>query len=248
MKVVILAGGLGTRLRSVVNEVPKPLAPIKGIPYLAYMLRVLYEKGLREFILSVGYKSEHFDAFVATQRKTLPAIKLEVLVEPEPLGTGGAIKYCFEHYQDDRYLIFNGDSFCDFHLEDLLDAATQHGASMVIAKVSNISRYGEVTIKPDGQVEAFHEKQPVNREGLINAGMYCLPGNIFADYEGPASFSFEQNIMPGILARGLYTVPATGQFIDIGIPEDYQTLANHPEYYFEPLPLWLPEAAPGEGI
>lgn len=238
MKVIILAGGLGTRLRSVVNEVPKPLAPIKNIPYLAHMLNVLYQKGLREFVLSVGYKSEHFEAFIAHQQAILTDISLELVVESEPLGTGGALKYCFTEHPDNEYLIFNGDSFCDFSLEGLMQTARARGAAMIIARVENISRYGEVSVKADGRVETFHEKQPVERAGWINAGMYYLPGDIFQGYEGGNKFSFEEVIMPQLLAKGLYTVQATGPFIDIGVPADYATLAAKPEFYFPTLPEW----------
>lgn len=243
MKVIILAGGLGTRLRSVVSDVPKPLAPIQGIPYLAYMLNALYAKGLREFILSVGYKSEYFEQFILAQTALLPDISLELVVEDEPLGTGGAIKYCFAAHPDNQYLIFNGDSFCNFPLDELLTAASQHDIAMVVAKVDNISRYGEVTLREDGCIEAFHEKQQVVREGWINAGIYCLPGDIFDLYTGDASFSFEQAIMPVLLEKGLATVPATGPFIDMGIPDDYRLLASQPGFYFPTLPLWASAAA-----
>ncbi|MCP4862877.1 MAG: nucleotidyltransferase family protein [Pseudomonadota bacterium] len=238
MKVIILAGGLGTRLRSVVSDVPKPLAPIRHIPYLAYMLNALYAKGLREFILSVGYKSAHFEQFIATQKSLLPELSLELVVESEPLGTGGALKFCFTSHPAERYLIFNGDSYCDFPLAELLEAASQHNMAMVVAKVDNISRYGEVTLRDNGCVEAFHEKQPVARAGLINAGVYCLPGDIFEGFQCPQSFSFEQAIMPGLMAQGVATVEAAGPFIDMGIPEDYQRLASQPDYYFPSRPRW----------
>tara|TARA_Y100001001_G_scaffold161351_2_gene185629 strand:- start:4048 stop:4791 length:744 start_codon:yes stop_codon:yes gene_type:complete len=238
MKVVILAGGLGTRLRSVVSDVPKPLAPIQDIPYLAYMLNALYAKGLREFILSVGYKSAHFEQFIASQKLLLPDLTLELVVESEPLGTGGALKYCFAHHPAERYLIFNGDSYCDFPLAELLEAASKHNMAMVVARVDNISRYGEVTLRENGCVEAFHEKQPTDRAGLINAGVYCLPGDIFAHFNGPERFSFEQTIMPGLLTQGVATVAATGPFIDMGIPEDYQRLSSQPDYYFPMRPEW----------
>lgn len=243
MKVIILAGGLGTRLRSVVSDVPKPLAPIQGTPYLAYMLNALYAKGLREFILSVGYKSAHFEQFIASQKSRLPDLSLDLVVESEPLGTGGAMQFCFNTHRDNRYLIFNGDSYCDFPMADLLAAANQHNMAMVVAKVDNISRYGEVSLREDGCVHAFHEKQPETRPGWINAGVYCLPGDIFADYHGPDSFSFEQAIMPGLLAQGVATVAAAGPFIDMGIPEDYQRLAARPAHYFPVLPACSPAVA-----
>ena len=114
--------------------------------------------------------------------------------------------------------------------------------AMIVAGVENISRYGEVTLRADGCVEAFHEKQAVERSGWINAGVYCLPGDVFTDYTGPQSFSFEQSVMPKLTQKGLATVPASGPFIDMGIPEDYQLLASQPSHYFSSLPIWKAEA------
>jgi D-glycero-alpha-D-manno-heptose 1-phosphate guanylyltransferase len=236
VKAIILAGGLGTRLRSVINEVPKPLAPVNGVPYLAYIINALYIKGLRDIILSVGYKAEQFDAFVAAQRRLLPELNLSLVVEPRRLGTGGAVRYCYQAYPDSRYLIFNGDSFCDFNLADIVEAAETKGAAMVVAKSPNISRYGEVSLFDDGRVEAFHEKKNIAKPGWINAGIYCVPAEAILPFDSGASFSFELEIIPKLMQSGLYAIKAMGAFIDIGIPEDYREFTNNPSAYFPQLP------------
>jgi D-glycero-alpha-D-manno-heptose 1-phosphate guanylyltransferase len=238
MKVLILAGGLGTRLRSVINDVPKPLAPINDIPYIAYILRALYQKGLTEVILSVGYKSQHFTDFILLHKQQLPGMKLNLLVEPQPLGTGGALRYCYDKYPDDSYLIFNGDSFCDFSLEKILLIGKQQGSALVVAEVPDVGRYGEVTVFDDGKVKAFHEKNDSGQSGLINAGIYYIPSHIVAECAAQKHFSLEHEIMPKLLELGLYAIKAEGEFIDIGVPEDYQAICADPAHFFNDIPKW----------
>lgn len=238
MKALILAGGLGTRLRSVLNDIPKPLAPVNGIPYIAYILNMIYQKGIRDIILSVGYKAEQFDAIITIQKNILPDLNITLVVEQEPLGTGGAVRYCYELHPDDSYLIFNGDSFCDFSLESLVHIGRSSGSAMVVAKVPNVSRYGEVTFLDDGKVLAFHEKKELVRSGWINAGIYYLPGKTIEKCQTKQAFSFEHVIIPQLLDIGLYTVKAEGAFIDIGIPEDYRAFVTDPTQYIPFLPKW----------
>lgn len=238
MKTLILAGGLGTRLREVVNDTPKPLAPVNNIPYLAYVLNALYQQGVRDVILLVGYRAEQFDHFIALQQAALPDLTLTLVIEPEPLGTGGAVKHCYRLFPDDTYLIFNGDSYCHFSLPELLAANQQKGAAMVVAEVPNISRYGEVSLFSNGKVNAFHEKKPVCQPGWINAGIYYLPTDILKTLDVGASFSFEKEIIPQLLKQGIYSVKAQGEFIDIGIPDDYYAMCQTPQKYFSTLPLW----------
>lgn len=238
MKALILAGGLGTRLRSVLNDIPKPLAPVQDIPYLAYVLNALYSQGLREVILSVGYKAEQFVDFVAIQKKSLPDLSIILVTESEPLGTGGAIKHCYEQYPDDRYLVFNGDSYCDFCLKTMLANDPDEFATMVVASVPNISRYGEVSLFENGKVQAFHEKKELAQKGWINAGIYYFSTNVFNDIESGKSFSFEHEIIPKLLDVGLQAVKGRGNFIDIGIPDDYQAMCEQPEKFFSLTPKW----------
>ncbi|MFT5676410.1 MAG: D-glycero-alpha-D-manno-heptose 1-phosphate guanylyltransferase [Paraglaciecola sp.] len=238
MKVLILAGGLGTRLRSVINDVPKPLAPINEIPYIAYILKALYQKGLTEVILSVGYKAQHFTDFIERHKQQLPDMEITLLVEPQPLGTGGALRYCYGKYPADSYLIFNGDSFCDFSLEKILSMGEQHGSALVVAEVQDVSRYGEVTVFPDGKVKAFHEKKESGEGGMINAGIYYIPSHFVAQCEAQKHFSLEHEIIPKLLESGLYAVKAIGEFIDIGVPEDYQAICADPAHFFENVPKW----------
>ena len=232
MKVVILAGGLGTRLRSVVNDVPKPLAPINGTPFLALMLEALHRQGIDEIILSIGYMAETFDSFLNEIRASFPRLTVETLVEPERLGTGGALRFCQQHYTDDCYLVLNGDSYCQFDLKALHAAAAEQGSAMVVAHVDNISRYGEVSLNDDSTVAAFHEKRPCDDPGWINAGIYLLPGELVTAMPANTAFSLEERIIPQALHKGLVAIRACGPFIDIGIPEDYQALCRATDHYF----------------
>ncbi|MEP0177987.1 MAG: sugar phosphate nucleotidyltransferase [Paraglaciecola sp.] len=238
MKALILAGGLGTRLRSVLNDIPKPLAPVKDIPYLSYVLNALYSQGLREVILSVGYKAEQFLEFVAIQEKNLPDLSIVLVTESQPLGTGGAIKHCYDQYPDDSYLVFNGDSYCDFCLETMLANNPTDIATMVVANVPDISRYGEVSLFENGKVKAFHEKKGLAQEGWINAGIYYFSTDVFKNIPVGESFSFEHKIIPQLLNAGLHTLKARGNFIDIGIPDDYQAMCDKPDKYFALTPAW----------
>lgn len=244
-KAIILAGGLGTRLREVLSDVPKPLAPVNGIPYLAYMVNMLYRKGIHDIVIAAGYKAEHFDAFVEEQHAALPGLKLSLVVEPEPLGTGGAVRYCYEQHPARHYFIFNGDSYCDFRLSKLRDTAFERGAAMVVAQVNDISRYGEVDFSASGRITSFHEKHPEQRSGWINAGIYSIPASVIAAMPAGQPFSFEKEILPSLVKSGLYAVKAIGPFIDIGIPEDYRQFTVNPSHYFPVLPQWCGIKAAG---
>lgn len=245
VKTIILAGGLGTRLRAVLTDVPKPLAPVNGIPYLAYMITMLYRKGLHDIVIAAGYKAEQFSGFVEDQQAALPGLKLSLVTEPEPLGTGGAVRFCYEAHPASHYLIFNGDSYCDFRLSKLRDTAFERGAAMVVARVNDISRYGEVLLSSSSRVKSFREKQLAHREGWINAGIYSISASVIATMPRNQTFSLEQEILPTLVQSGLYGVEATGPFIDIGIPEDYQQFVVNPSQYFPVLPQWCGIKAAG---
>lgn len=244
-KAIILAGGLGTRLREVLSDVPKPLAPVNGIPYLAYMVNMLYRKGIHDIVIAAGYKAEQFDTFIADQQDALPGLKLALVVEPEPLGTGGAVRYCYEQHPAKHYYIFNGDSYCDFRFSKLRDTAFERGAAMVVAQVNDISRYGEVAVTASGRITSFYEKQPMQRSGWINAGIYSIPASVIAAMPTNQSFSLEQEVLPLLVKSGLYAVKAIGPFIDIGIPEDYRQFTVNPSHYFPVLPQWCGIKAAG---
>lgn len=234
MKVIILAGGLGTRLRTVVSDVPKPLAPVQDRAYLGWMLKALYDKGIREVILSVGYMAETFEQFIEQQHQELPSLEVHLLVEPQQLGTGGALRLCYSHYPDEQYLVMNGDSFCDFDFQQFSQLTETNQAAIVVAKVDDIRRYGEVIINADETVVEFREKSDLLKAGWINAGIYLIPGTAVEKMPEHVNFSLEQEIIPGLVQIGLACYRSTAPFIDIGIPEDYQKICDNPEQYFSP--------------
>lgn len=223
MEVIILAGGQGTRLRSVVQDIPKCLAPVAGRPFLEYMLDYLSAYPVDHVVFSVGYLKEQVMSYV--QAHSWP-FSYDFAVEDTPLGTGGGIRLALEKCHGERVFVFNGDTF--FPLP--LDAVPFAGPVTVALKpMKAFSRYGAVTVIPSGRSEpsvshtitAFREKAYCE-EGLINAGVYAIDRTKLHLEAFPARFSFEKDVLePMAAARELQGWPVESYFIDIGIPEDY---------------------------
>lgn len=223
MEVIILAGGQGTRLRSVVQDIPKCLAPVAGRPFLGYMLDYLSAYPVDHVVFSVGYLKEQVMSYV--QAHSWP-FSYDFAVEDTPLGTGGGIRLALEKCHGEQVFVFNGDTF--FPLP--LDAVPFAGPVTVALKpMKAFSRYGAVTVIPSGPSEssvshtitAFREKAYCE-EGLINAGVYAIDRTKLHLEALPARFSFEKDVLePMAAARELQGWPVESYFIDIGIPEDY---------------------------
>ena len=214
MEAVILAGGLGTRLRSVVSEVPKCMAPVDGRPFLQYMLEWLSRYDVSHVVLSVGYLKEVIFSFMDS--RACP-FEISYAVEEEPLGTGGGIRLALTKCREDRVIVLNGDTFFDVDLDALSFTAP---VTLALKPMRNFDRYGAVDW--DGElVTGFHEKAAC-AEGLINGGVYALVRSQldFAFY--PKRFSFEKDLLEPLAAAHLVAGQVQdGYFIDIGIPEDY---------------------------
>lgn len=214
MEAVILAGGLGTRLRSVVSEVPKCMAPVDGKPFLRYMLEWLSRYDVSHVVLSVGYLREVIFNFMDSREWPF---EISYAVEDEPLGTGGGIRLALTKCREDRVIVLNGDTFFDVDLDALSFSAP---VSLVLKPMRDFDRYG--TVDWDGDlVTGFHEKAAC-AEGLINGGVYALVRSQldFAFY--PKRFSFEKDLLEPLAAAQLVAGQVQdGYFIDIGIPEDY---------------------------
>lgn len=222
---LILCGGLGTRLRQVVPDVPKPMAPVAGRPFLEHILLYWRAQGIRRFILAAGYKGDvirrHFGSSWA-------GAAIEYVNEDTPLGTGGAVAHALRSgvfAEDAEVLLLNGDTWFRGSLEVLQrDAAASGGCPMLMAllSVADASRYGSVTLDSVGRAKGFEEKRPGS--GLINAGCYLFrPGETLREFRDmPHAFSLEKDALPHMAARGkLATSIQQADFIDIGIPEDY---------------------------
>lgn len=233
MEAIILAGGLGTRLRAVVPELPKPMAPIDGRPFLAFVLDALVAVGFETVVLAVGHKGEAIREHFGSVYRSLT---LRYSVETEPLGTGGAIRFALEQTQAPQVFVLNGDTYLDLDYQAMLGAHLREGANLSVAVqgVPDTGRYGALDIE-DGRIKGFFEKGRAGA-GMINAGVYLLARNLLDRYRLPSVFSFEADfLMPHVREISPLAFEARGVFIDIGVPDDYlraqellgSTLAPH---------------------
>jgi NDP-sugar pyrophosphorylase family protein len=221
LSAAILAGGLGTRLRSVVADRPKVLAPVAGRPFLAYLLDQLESAGIQETVLLVGFGAEQVrSAFGKKHGK----MELAYSVEPEPLGTAGAVRHALPLLARDAVLLLNGDSYCGVDLRAFYSFHEAHGhaASLCLARVENAARYGRVELDPDDRILRFDEKNPKPAPGWINAGVYLFERETLATIAPDRPVSMEREFLPELVAKGeAYGFRSAGRFIDIGIPETY---------------------------
>ncbi|EAH8776939.1 D-glycero-D-manno-heptose 1-phosphate guanosyltransferase, partial [Campylobacter coli] len=215
MQAIVLAGGLGTRLKSVVQDLPKPMAPINGKPFLAFVLEYLKKQGIAEVILSVSYKYELIQEYFKDE---FEGMKIRYNVEKELLGTGGAIKDALKLIQNQVYVL-NGDTIFDIDLKKLV----LNGSKICIAlkQMQNFDRYGTVNVDDQGIVTSFEEKV-FKKQGLINGGIYLLKKDIFDNFDLEKKFSFEKFLQENFELLKIQTQIFNDYFIDIGVPQDYK--------------------------
>lgn len=225
---IILAGGLGTRLRSAVPDLPKCMAPVGGRPFISYITDFYRRAGIERFIFALGYKSAAFDAFFEQE---FPDGGYAVSLEDSPLGTGGAIRQACTLATTAAVLILNGDTFFRIDPGALSAFHAVHHAdcSLCLKPMQDFDRFGVVELDDNLRVRQFREKQAY-RSGLINGGVYALDREGFLQEELPAVFSFEKDYLEKKLeTRRIFGLEQDDFFIDIGIPEDYarvQTAIN----------------------
>lgn len=217
--VVILCGGKGTRLQGVVSDRPKPMAEVAGRPFLDFLIDQAASAGFRRILLSAGYRGEQIRA---RYEGTRDGVSIEVAVEPEPLGTGGALRHSLERLRSDPVLVMNGDSFCDVDLAAFLRFYGGKGgcAALVLAKGDG-ERFGRVEMDASGAVLAFREKERGAGEGHVNAGIYLLARGVLEGIPRGRAHSLERELFPSLIGRGFHGMAARGDFIDIGLPETY---------------------------
>lgn len=219
---ILLAGGFGTRLQSVVSNLPKPMAPVNGEPFLNYQLRYLKHFGVTNIILSVGYLSEKIRDYY---QASFLDMNITYVVETSPLGTGGGIRLALEECTENEVLVLNGDSFfeVDLRLFEDLHASGQAQFSLALRQVESAARYGTIVTNAAQRIVSFTEKTGKEEAGIINGGVYLLNKQLFMEHtEAGRIFSIEKDFFEAQLDKlVLKGFEFKGYFIDIGIPEDY---------------------------
>jgi D-glycero-alpha-D-manno-heptose 1-phosphate guanylyltransferase len=219
---IILAGGFGTRLQKVVNDLPKPMAPVNGEPFLNYQLNYLKHFGIKRVVLSVGYLADKIQDYY---KSTHHGIEINYAVENMPMGTGGGTRIALEKCPENEILILNGDSFFDVNLSAYYDLHRKEKSeiSLALRKVNDSSRYGTIETNTNHRIISFKEKTNNAAEGSINGGVYILNKALYLK-NTPAenNFSIEKDFfekqLNNLVIKGF---EFNGYFIDIGVPEDY---------------------------
>jgi len=217
---LILAGGLGTRLQSALPNSPKVLAPVAGRPFLAYLMDQLIIAGFRNVILCTGYKGEQIRAAFGDQYKEL---NIQYSQEPEPLGTGGALRFALPLINTDSVLVTNGDSYVNCNLSDYIAWYFENDfqAALLLTYVPDTRRYGRVEVSKESRVLNFNEKGAGHGSGWINAGVYIFKRGLLELIPTGNFFSLEREFFPDLIGKGLYSFRSEGAFIDIGTPQSY---------------------------
>lgn len=219
---IVLAGGFGTRLQSVVKDLPKPMADVNGKPFLTYVLDYLIAYNYTHVILSVGYLHEKIEEYFGTQYK---ALNIQYAVEKEPLGTGGGIAFAMSFCKSNNILVLNGDTLfkADLFSFEQFHTKCNSQLSIVLRHVADTSRYGRVNVNNKGQILSFTEKNKASGDGTINGGIYMINREFLQNLTLPQKFSFEKDLMEKYVSTiPFYALESDGYFIDIGIPEDYE--------------------------
>lgn len=215
---IVLAGGFGTRLREVVPDVPKPMAPVLGRPFLEIMLHTLASKGFTRIVLSLGFMAEKITSHFG---RHFSGMELAYVIEDRPLGTGGAVRLALNQCSQDHAFVFNGDTFLDLEVDAVDEYWLAHGNPIIVAReVPDSSRYGCLLVQ-NGLVRGFAEKS-VAGSGLINAGCYIFNTGQLNMFPLGKSFSLENDFLKNAVQTQRVDVFVTnGTFIDIGVPEDF---------------------------
>jgi NDP-sugar pyrophosphorylase family protein len=237
----ILAGGLGTRLRSVVADVPKALASVQNRPFITILLDQLAAAGIQRVVLLTGYGASEIGRALGDR---YAGMTLSYSVEPSPRGTGGAVRYALDELQTETFLLLNGDSFCEVSLPALAQAHRRENAdlTLTLTQVSDTGRFGRVRLAPDSRVVGFEEKAG-GGPGWINAGVYFVSRALIHEVTPHCICSLERDLLPGWASSGrVYGFRASGTFLDIGTPTAYASAAH---FSFNPEPAATADVTSG---
>jgi len=216
----ILAGGLGTRLRSVVPDKPKVLAHVGQRPFIEYLLDQLADGGLKTVVLCVGYKGDMVEKHLGT---TYRGMRLLYSLEKEPLGTGGALRLALPLLDVQTTLVMNGDSYCDAKLDAFVRWHNDHQspATLLLTKTDDTRRYGRVDTDSRDRIVTFQEKAATTGPGWVNAGLYLLQHELISGIPSDRAVSLEREMFPSWIPQGLHGYPSEGRLWDIGVPDAY---------------------------
>jgi D-glycero-alpha-D-manno-heptose 1-phosphate guanylyltransferase len=217
---IILAGGLGMRLRDVVPDLPKCMAPVAGKPFLHYVIKYFEKQGIESLIFALGYKHEMIEDYLKNE---LHSLHYRLSIENEALGTGGAIKLACQKASQDTVAVINGDTFFKIDLQMLATFHSENNAdcTLCVKPMQDFERYGIVELNDNSSIKSFHEKK-YYKTGLINGGVYAIQTPLFHTEDLPGRFSFETNYLEkNDGKRKLFALVQDRYFIDMGIPEDY---------------------------
>lgn len=222
MQAIILVGGLGTRLKKVVSDVPKPMADVNGRPFLSFIIEKLVRNRINNIILAIGYKGDIIKDYFKNGNRF--NCNIEYSVENTQLGTGGAVINARNLITDNDILVMNGDTYFNLNLKDFIDSYHKNNTvfEMALRKIDNANRYGAVEFDGQLNINKFVEKGVMSESSFINGGMYILNKNILDKYDTNVEISMEKCIIPDVLDKyGIKGYLSEDYFIDIGIPEDY---------------------------
>jgi NDP-sugar pyrophosphorylase family protein len=222
---IILAGGMGTRLREVVADRPKVLATVKARPFLTRLLDQLAAAQIESVVLSTGYRADQIESVIGG---TYGGMSIHYSREQEPLGTAGGLRLALTKTASDPVFALNGDSFCAVDLKQFYEfhCTRKARATILVTHVEEASRFGRVQMDNEGAVRNFEEKGGATSPGWVNAGIYCLARSVVEDLPAGKALSIERDVFPGLIGLGLWAFRGGGAFIDIGTPQSYGEAQN----------------------
>jgi NDP-sugar pyrophosphorylase family protein len=228
VKVFILAGGLGTRIRPMFSDLPKAMIPFNGKPFLEIQMGMLATQGFTSFVLCVGHQADQISAHFGDGEAW--GCEIAYSLEPHPLGTGGALQYAKRHL-DATSIVLNGDTYLPMDYQALVKTHASFDSSIgtvTVVEMEDTRRYGQVVVDKQSRIQVFREKTESSGPGLVNAGVYVFEPQILQHIPAEGSISLERDVFPSLLTSGIPLHAFTSQqaFFDIGTPEGYRTLQN----------------------
>ena len=219
--VLILAGGQGTRLQSVVSDRPKAMAEIDDHPFLDILIDYVSSFGVRRFVLCTGHMAEYFLNYCRAKDSN---VEIVLSAEKKPLGTGGAVKHAESLIETDLFLVMNGDSFCCLDISDFYSFHIEKNAlvSMVVTRAEDVKDYGLITLDDSQRITSFEEKKQSSEKAYINAGMYLFERSVLDLIPRNLKYSLEEELFPSLTCERFFGYAFDGELIDIGTPERYK--------------------------